>query len=152
MFSITALVRPDPFNGPETHCDLGLQSKVSCDMGLSPVFRTRESMTPVPFYCIFFLMQRQKAEFVFISFCKAPPYVSGLQLRRMQVFGSHAGSTKDSALPSSPDRYLLEPTERPKESQASCGVWREDSVLLSMPGRKQVPHLVMTGAALLLVF
>ena len=28
----------------------------------------------------------------------------------------------------------------------SCGVWREDSVLLSMPGRKQVPHLVMTGA------
>ena len=92
MFSITALVRPDPFNGPETHCDLGLQSKVSCDMGLSPVFRTRESMTPVPFYCIFFLMQRQKAEFVFISFCKAPPYVSGLQLRRMQVFGSHAGS------------------------------------------------------------
>ena len=92
MFSITALVRPDPFNGPETQCDLGLRSEVSCDMGLSPVFRTRESMTPVPFYCIFFLMQRQKAEFVFISFCKAPLYVSGLQLRRMQVFGSHAGS------------------------------------------------------------
>ena len=59
---------------------------------------------------------------------------------------SSRGEAKDSALPSGPDRYLLEPTERPKESQASCGVWREDSVLLSMPGRKQVPHLVMTGA------
>ena len=34
----------------------------------------------------------------------------------------------------------------PLRIQGSCGVWREDSVLLSMPGRKQVPHLVMTGA------
>ena len=38
---------------------------------------------------------------------------------------SSRGEAKDSALPSSPDRYLLEPTERPKESQASCGVWRD---------------------------
>ena len=91
-FSITPLIRPNPFNEPETQCDLGLRSKVSCDTGLSPMFRTRESMTPGPFYCIFFLMWRQKTEFIFISFCKTPPYVSGLQLRRMQVFGSHAGS------------------------------------------------------------
>ena len=60
---------------------------------------------------------------------------------------SSRGEAEDSALPSSPNRYLLEPTERPKGNQASCGVWREDSVLLSMPGRKVVPYLVMTGAS-----
>ena len=44
---------------------------------------------------------------------------------------------KNSALLSSYDRYLLEPTEWPKRSQASCGVLREDLGLLSMPCRKR---------------
>ena len=43
---------------------------------------------------------------------------------------------KNSALLSSCDRYLLEPTEWPKGSQASGGVLREDSGLLSRPCRK----------------
>ena len=46
---------------------------------------------------------------------------------------SSRGEAKDSALPSSPDRYLLEPTERPKESQASCGVWPTPVFLLENP-------------------
>ena len=44
---------------------------------------------------------------------------------------------KNSALLSSCDRYLLEPTEWPKGSQASGGVLREDSGLLSRPCRKR---------------
>ena len=44
---------------------------------------------------------------------------------------------KNSALLSSCDGYLLEPTEWPKGSQASCGVLREDSGLLSRPCRKR---------------
>ena len=48
------------------------------------------------------------------------------------------GEVKDSALLSSCDGYLLEPTEWPKGSQASCGVWREDSGLLSRPCRKRM--------------
>ena len=44
---------------------------------------------------------------------------------------------KNCALLSSCDGYLLEPTEWPKRSQASCGVWREDSGLLSRPCRKR---------------
>ena len=62
------------------------------------------------------------------------------------AFLMHAGSqslsrgeAKDSALLSSCDGYLLEPTEWPKGSQASCGVWREDSGLLSRPCRKRRP-------------
>ena len=47
------------------------------------------------------------------------------------------GEAKDSALISSRDRNLLEPTECPKGGQASCGVWREDSGLLSRPYRKR---------------
>ena len=43
----------------------------------------------------------------------------------------------NSALLSSYDGYLLEPTEWPKRSQASCGVLREDLGLLSMPCRKR---------------
>ena len=46
---------------------------------------------------------------------------------------------KNSALLSSCDGYLLEPTEWPKGSQASCGVLREDWGLLSRPRRKQRP-------------
>ena len=49
------------------------------------------------------------------------------------------GEAKDSALLSSCDGYLLEPTEWPKGSEASCGVWREDSGLLSRPCRKRKP-------------
>ena len=49
------------------------------------------------------------------------------------------GEAKDSALLSSCDGYLLEPTEWPKGSQASCGVWREDSGLLSRPYSKRRP-------------
>ena len=37
------------------------------------------------------------------------------------------GEAKDSILLSSRDGYLLEPTKWPKGSQASCGVWKEDS-------------------------
>ena len=47
------------------------------------------------------------------------------------------GQAKDSALLSSCNGYLLEPTEWPKGSQASCGVWREDSRLLSRPCGKR---------------
>ena len=49
------------------------------------------------------------------------------------------GEAKDSTLLSSCDGYLLEPTEWPKGSQAPCGVWREDSGLLSRPCRKRRP-------------
>ena len=44
---------------------------------------------------------------------------------------------KNSALLSSFDGYLLEPIEWPKGNQASCGVMREDSGLLSRPCRKR---------------
>ena len=46
---------------------------------------------------------------------------------------------KDSALLSSRDGHLLEPTLWPKGSQASCEVWREDLGLLSRPYRKRWP-------------
>ena len=45
----------------------------------------------------------------------------------------------DSAFLSSREGYLLEPIEWPKGSQASCGVWREDSGLLSRPCRQRRP-------------
>ena len=44
---------------------------------------------------------------------------------------------KNSALLSSCHGYLLEPIEWPKGSQASCGVLREDTGLLSRPCRKR---------------
>ena len=50
---------------------------------------------------------------------------------------SSLGEAKDSALLSSRDGYLLEPTEWPKGTQASYGVWREDSGLLSRPFREE---------------
>ena len=53
--------------------------------------------------------------------------------------GSQASSrveAKNSDLLSSYDGYLFEPIEWPKWSQASFGVLREDSVLISRPGRK----------------
>ena len=46
---------------------------------------------------------------------------------------------KNSSLLSSRDGYVLEHTEWPEESQASCGVWIEDSGLLSRPCRKRRP-------------
>ena len=52
---------------------------------------------------------------------------------------SSRGEAKDSPLLSSRDGYLLKPTEWPTGSQASCGVWREDSGLLSRPFRKRRP-------------
>ena len=54
--------------------------------------------------------------------------------------GSQASSrveAKNSTLLLSCNRYLLEPTEWPKGSQASCGVLREDSGLLYRPCRKR---------------
>ena len=60
------------------------------------------------------------------------------------AFQTHPGSqassrveAKNSALLSSCDGYLLEPTEWPKGSQASCGVLRENSGLLPRPCRKR---------------
>ena len=62
------------------------------------------------------------------------------------AFQTHLGSqassrreAKDSALLSSRDAYLLEPTEWPRGTQASSSVWREGSGLLSRPGRKRRP-------------
>ena len=52
---------------------------------------------------------------------------------------SSRGEATESALLSSRDRYLLEPIEWPTGSQASCGVWREDTGLLSRPRRKIRP-------------
>ena len=49
----------------------------------------------------------------------------------------YRGEAKDSILLSSRDGYLLEPTEWPKGTQASYGVWREDSGLLSRPFREE---------------
>ena len=65
------------------------------------------------------------------------PGESGLVLR----------GKKDSALLSSRDGYLLEPTAWRKGSEASYGVWRDDSGLFSWPCRKKGPHLAMTGAS-----
>ena len=58
---------------------------------------------------------------------------------------SSRGEGKDSALLSSRDGYILEPTEWPKGSQASCGVWRVDSGLLSRPCRKRRPSSRIDG-------
>ena len=52
---------------------------------------------------------------------------------------SSRGEAKDPALLLSHHRCLLEPTEWPKGSQTPCGVWREDSGLLSRPCRKRRP-------------
>ena len=57
------------------------------------------------------------------------------------------GAKKDSALLSSRDGYLLEPTAWRTGSEASYGVWRDDSGLFSWPCRKKGPHLAMTGAS-----
>ena len=55
------------------------------------------------------------------------------------LFRSHPGSqascrreAKDSALLSNRDGHLLEPTLWPKGSQASCGVWIDDSARSSL--------------------
>ena len=52
---------------------------------------------------------------------------------------SSRGEAKDTALLSSCDGYILELTVWPKMSQASCGVWREDSGLLSRVCNKRKP-------------
>ena len=66
----------------------------------------------------------------------------GLEVAFQTHQGSQAlsrGEAKDSALLSSREGYLLEPTELPKGRQASCGIWSEDSGLLSRPYRKRRP-------------
>ena len=60
---------------------------------------------------------------------------------------SSQGEAKDSALLPSRDADLLEPTEWPQGSQASFGVWREDSGFLFRSCRKEGPHFTMTGAS-----
>ena len=68
------------------------------------------------------------------------------------AFQTHPGNQawsrregKDSALLLSRDGYLLEHTEWPNGCQASCGVWREDSGLLSRPCRKRRPSSCTDG-------
>ena len=63
--------------------------------------------------------------------------ISGLHSRLTRGKASSRGETKYSALLSSRDRYLLEPTEWPKGSPASSSVWIEDPRLLSRPCRKR---------------
>ena len=50
---------------------------------------------------------------------------------------SSQGEAKNSAVLLGRDGYLLEPTVCHKGSQASCGVWIEDSGFLSRPCRKR---------------
>ena len=52
---------------------------------------------------------------------------------------SSQGEAKNSAVLLGRDGYLLEPTVCHKGSQASCGVWIEDSGFLSRPCRKRRP-------------
>ena len=52
---------------------------------------------------------------------------------------SPRGEAKDCALLSSRDADLLEPTESPQGNPSYSSVWREDSGLLSRPGRKRSP-------------
>ena len=68
---------------------------------------------------------------------KSGPVSSACSLA--QVKESRRGEAKDTALLSSRDRYILELTVWPKMSQVSCGVWREDSGLLSRPHSKRRP-------------
>ena len=58
---------------------------------------------------------------------------------------SSRGEAKNSAVLLSRDGYLLEPTVCPKGSQASCGVWIEDSGFLSRPCRKRRPSSLDDG-------
>ena len=61
---------------------------------------------------------------------------------------SSRGEAKYSALFSSHDGYLLEPTEWRKSCQASCGVWRENSGLFSRSCRKRKPSSRDDGGVL----
>ena len=70
------------------------------------------------------------------------------------AFQTHPGSqassrmeAKNSSLLSNYNRYLLEPTEWSKGSQASCGVLRKDSGLLSRRCRKRRPSSLDDGGA-----
>ena len=76
-----------------------------------------------------------------------PTGISGLHSRLTRRVRPRLEGKKDSALLSSHDGYLLEPTAWRKGSEASYGVWRDDSGLFSWPCRKKGPHLVMTGAS-----
>ena len=71
--------------------------------------------------------------------------LKGRQASRVSIPDSPGGSglawrgSKDSAFLSSRDTDLLEPTEWTQGCRASSSVWREDSVLLSRPGKKRRP-------------
>lgn len=83
-------------------------TQLNHDIGLSHILTTRESLTPVPFYCIFLPILRLKRRVCFyFFFCMAPPYVSGLWLKGTQVFVSHAGSTFGKKKPSSGPSWPL---------------------------------------------
>ena len=79
-----------------------------------------------------------------LGLCPENPYCSPVATG---ILGGIHGSPRESGLvssgskePRSPldrDGYLLEPTGWPKGSQASCGVLREDSGLLSRPCEKR---------------
>ena len=58
---------------------------------------------------------------------------------------SPGGEAKDSAFISSRDADLLEPTESPQGNPSYSSVWREDSGLLSRPGRKRRPSASKDG-------
>ena len=79
--------------------------------------------------------------------------LKGRQGSRVSIPDSPGGSglawrgSKDSAFLSSRDTDLLEPTEWTQGCRASSSVWREDSGLISRPGKKEGPHLTMTGAS-----
>ena len=58
---------------------------------------------------------------------------------RLGSWGCIPYSPGESGFLSSSNRYLLDSTAWPKGSQASYGVWRKDSGLLSRPCRKRRP-------------
>ena len=74
-----------------------------------------------------------------VSPCSSPVAtgISGCSQDSPGESGLVSGGIKNCALLSSCDGYLLEPTEWPKGSQASCGVLREDLGLLSRHCRKR---------------
>ena len=61
---------------------------------------------------------------------------------------SARGEAKDSDILLGRDRYLLEPTEWPKKSQASCGFGEKFRDCSLGHAVKDGPHLEMTGASL----
>ena len=69
------------------------------------------------------------------------PQGQGLWQGPRRVSGTYYSSPGKAGISGLHSRLprVLEPTEWPTGSQASCGFWREDSVLLSRPCRKRRP-------------